>query len=191
MRQRLRRGFRRGSRTISPRRWSWPPSRASPRPSSCCSGRPTILAGRFLAAAQGFDPHLGIGYNVSMYYPGANENNAYQTWAQIETVTLASGECRQRVGGWLELDQHGRQLRLAGAGLARRRHHGHRLSRGDGCIRLDHRLRTAGRDRLPADHPRDSISHRAWQTDSFSPRTTSSSRTIRSRRIFTAPTPIR
>ena len=49
------------------------------------------LAGRFLASAQGFDPHLGIGYQVFMYYPGQSESDAYQTWAQIETVTLAQG----------------------------------------------------------------------------------------------------
>ena len=45
---------------------------------------------------------------------------------------------QQRVGKRFELDQRGRQLRLTGACLARRRHHGHRLSRGDGCIWLDH-----------------------------------------------------
>ena len=33
--------WRPGSRIISPRWWRWPPSRATPRPSRCCTGRAT------------------------------------------------------------------------------------------------------------------------------------------------------
>jgi RTX calcium-binding nonapeptide repeat (4 copies) len=51
-----------------------------------------FLAGRFLSAAEGFDPHLGLGYRLNTYTPGASESNAYQTWAEIETATLASGD---------------------------------------------------------------------------------------------------
>jgi hypothetical protein len=41
------------------------------------------LAGRFLAAAQGFDPDYGIAYWLEMFDPSVGHTSPYQTWAQI------------------------------------------------------------------------------------------------------------
>ena len=78
-----------------------------------------FLAGRFLAAAQGFDPHLGIAYRLSAYVPGSSESNAYQTWAQIEKITLSSGDASNvsaNGSSWTNAD--GNYASLARASLA-------------------------------------------------------------------------
>ena len=49
-----------------------------------------FLAGRFLAAAQGFDPHFGVAYRMAV--GDAATGTPYQTWAQIEQATMADPE---------------------------------------------------------------------------------------------------
>ncbi len=78
-----------------------------------------FLAGRFLSAAEGMDPHLGIAYRLNTYVPGASETNAYQTWAQIENVTLATGDASNVSAdgsSWTNAD--GNYASLARASLA-------------------------------------------------------------------------
>ncbi len=74
-----------------------------------------FLAGRFLD----MDPYLGIGYRLNTYVAGASESDAYQTWAQIETSTLASGDATNVLAngsGWTNND--GYYASLARASLA-------------------------------------------------------------------------
>jgi len=78
-----------------------------------------FLAGRFLAAAEGLDPHFAIGYRLSTYTPGASQSDAYQTWAQIEAATLASGDASNVSAdgtSWTNTD--GNYASLARASLA-------------------------------------------------------------------------
>jgi len=59
-----------------------------------------FIAGIFLSSAEGLDPHIGLGYKLNTYNPSGGESDAYQTWAQIEQATLASGVAGDLSASW-------------------------------------------------------------------------------------------
>ncbi len=74
-----------------------------------------FLAGRFLASAQGFSPFQAVPYHLDTYDPKLGQNYAYQTWAQIETVSLANSDIGSTTN-WANND--GYYASLARAALA-------------------------------------------------------------------------
>ena len=66
-----------------------------------------FLVGRFMNAANGFDPHDGVAYNLSVY---AGPGTSYQSWAEIEHATQAAGQSNN--GGWSQSDGDYAQLAL-------------------------------------------------------------------------------
>jgi Ca2+-binding RTX toxin-like protein len=80
-----------------------------------------FLAGRFLSAAEGFNPHVGIVYELSVFNGKEGYiNGAYQTWAEVEQMTLSSGLAGGSITpdgtGWTSSD--GTYAALARASLA-------------------------------------------------------------------------
>jgi hypothetical protein len=74
-----------------------------------------FLAGRFLTSAQGFNPYIGIAYHLAAYDP-LGSHSAYQTWAQIEHVSLTTGTVVNLGSSWPNSD--GNYASLARASLA-------------------------------------------------------------------------
>ena len=63
-----------------------------------------FLVGRFLQAQNGYDPHDGVAYNITV---GPSAGADYQTWAQIEQATNAAGDAADFSGGWSALEYTG------------------------------------------------------------------------------------
>ena len=64
------------------------------------------IVGRFLQAANGFDPHDGVAYNMVV---GTNSGSLYQTWAEIEQATAGAGMAANFSGQWAALEYPGYQ----------------------------------------------------------------------------------
>jgi Ca2+-binding RTX toxin-like protein len=64
------------------------------------------IVGRFLQAANGFDPHDGVAYNMVV---GTNSGSLYQTWAEIEQATASAGLAANFSGQWAALEYPGYQ----------------------------------------------------------------------------------
>ena len=73
-----------------------------------------FLAGRFLAAAQGFDPAYGIAYYLEMFDPSVGQSSPYQTWAQIAQLTQATAGPPSPPGNWDGAYSAGARAALAG-----------------------------------------------------------------------------